>query len=395
MEIRTAHRLERLPPYMLGKIKRLTHEKRKAGLDVIDLNMGNPKDPTPEVIVEKLSEAARDPRNQRYSASAGVFNLRREVALKYRHRWGVELDPEREVIATIGSKEGFSHLCLALLGPGDSAIVTRPAFQIHTYGVVLAGASVIGVELGNDAAFLRRLEEIIHHLQPKPKVMILNFPNNPTTLCVEPGFWEEVVDIARRHQVMVISDFAYGETCFDGYRAPSFMEARGAKEVGVEFTTMSKAYNMAGWRIGFCVGNPEMIRALSEIKSYYDYGIFQAIQIASIVGMRECGEEVEQQAEVYARRRDSIVRHCRRIGWEVDPPKATMFVWARIAPSHLEAYGGRTVDFCLDMIDRAEVAMCPGGAFGEEGEGHVRIAMTENEERIRQAFRNLDRTLNR
>jgi alanine-synthesizing transaminase len=298
------------------------------------------------------------------------------------------------VIATIGSKEGFSHLCLALLGPGDTAIVTKPAFQIHTYGVVLAGANVIGVDLGNDDAFLERIENVIKHLEPKPKVMILNYPNNPTTMCVDLGFWEKVVALAKKHNVMVISDFAYGETCFDGYRAPSFMQAEGAKDVGVEFTTLSKAYNMAGWRIGFCVGNRDMIKALSTIKGYYDYGIFQAVQIASIVGMRECDEEVRAQAKIYEKRRDVLVQCCRKIGWEVDePPKATMFVWAKVKPEHLEPYGGSTVDFALDMVDKADVAMCPGGAFGEEGEGYMRIAMVENEHRIRQAFRGLERVL--
>jgi alanine-synthesizing transaminase len=379
---------------MLGRIKQLTYEKRRGGADVIDLNMGNPSDPTPETIVEKLREAALDPRNHRYSASAGVFNLRREMARKYKRIWDVDLDPASEVIATIGSKEGFSHLCLALLGPGDTAIVTKPAFQIHTYGVVLAGANVIGVDLGNDDAFLERVENVINHLEPKPKVMILNYPNNPTTMCVDLDFWEKVVALAKKHNVMVISDFAYGETCFDGYQAPSFMQAKGAKDVGVEFTTLSKAYNMAGWRIGFCVGNPEMIKALSTIKGYYDYGIFQSIQIASIVGMRECDEEVRAQAKIYEKRRNVLVQCCRKIGWEVDEaPKATMFVWAKVKPEHLEPYGGSTVDFSLDMVDKADVAMCPGGAFGVEGEGYMRIAMVENEHRIRQAFRGLERVL--
>jgi len=387
--------MERLPPYMLGKIKKLTYQRRREGRDVIDLNMGNPNDPTPPAIVEKLQQACADPRNQRYSASAGVFNLRREVARKYKRIWDVDLDPNTEVIATIGSKEGFSHLCLALLGPGDTAIVTKPAFQIHTYAVVLAGANVIGVDLGNDEAFLQRVENVINHLQPKPKMMILNFPNNPTAMCVEPWFWDRVVAMAKKYNVMVISDFAYGQTCFDGYQAPSFMQAEGAKDVGVEFTTMSKAYNMAGWRIGFCVGNPDMIKPLAEIKGYYDYGIFQAIQIASIVGMREHDEDVTQQALVYQQRRDALVRCCRKLGWGVDPPKATMFVWAKIKPEHLEPYGGKTIDFCLDMIEKAEVAMCPGGAFGPEGEGYVRIAMVENEQRVRQAFRQLDRVLNK
>jgi alanine-synthesizing transaminase len=395
MDIEVAHRLERLPPYMLSRIKRLTYERRRAGHDVIDLNMGNPNDPTPPGIVEKLREAVGDPRNHRYSSSAGIYNLRREVARKYQRRWGVELDPATEVIATIGSKEGFSHLCLALLGPGDTAIVTQPAFQIHPYAVNLAGANVIGVPIGNDEEFLERVETVIHQLQPKPKVMILNFPNNPTTMCVEPPFWERVVEIARKHSVMVISDLAYGEVGFDGYRPPSFMAAPGAREVGVEFTTMSKSYNMAGWRIGFCVGNARMIEALATIKGYYDYGIFQAIQIASIVAMRDYDEAVERQALTYQRRRDTLIDAVRRLGWAADPPRATMFVWAKVRPEHLEPYGGRTIEFCLDMVERAGVAMCPGGAFGPEGEGYVRIAMVENEQRIRQAVRQLDRALTR
>ncbi len=395
MKIEISNRIHRLPPYMLGRLKQLTYEKRKAGYDVIDLNMGNPNDPTPPAIVEKLAEASTDLRNQRYSASKGVYNLRREVARKYKRVWDVELDPEQHVVACIGSKEGFSHLMLALLGPGDTAVVGDPAFQIHTYAVALAGGNVIKVPLGNDDAFLQRIENVLEHLYPKPKVMILNFPHNPTAMCVDLPFWEHVVALARRHNVMVISDFAYGQTCFDGYKAPSFMQAEGAIDVGVEFTTMSKAYNMAGWRIGFCVGNPEMLKALATIKGYYDYGIFQAIQIASIIAMREHDDAVDQQAGVYERRRDVLVDCCRRIGWEVDPPKATMFTWAKVSPAHLERYNGSTVDFALDMVDRAEVAMCPGGAFGELGEGYIRIAMVENEQRIRQAFRQLDRVLNK
>jgi alanine-synthesizing transaminase len=395
MEIQVANRITRLPPYMLGRLKQLTYEKRKAGYDVIDLNMGNPNDPTPAAIVGKLAEAAADLRNQRYSASKGVYNLRREVARKYKRIWDVDLDPERQVVACIGSKEGFSHLMLAMLGPGDTAIVGDPAFQIHTYAVALAGGNVIKVPLGNDDAFLRRIEDVCEHLYPKPKVLILNYPHNPTTITVELPFYEQVVDLANRHGVMVVSDFAYGETTFDGYLAPSFMQADGAKQVGVEFLTMSKAYNMAGWRIGFCVGNPDMLDALGTVKGYYDYGIFQAVQIASIIAMREHDDDVRRQAMVYQRRRDVMVELCRRLGWSVDPPRGTMFTWARVADEHLAKYGGSTIDMCLDLIDRAEVAMCPGGAFGELGEGHVRIAMVENEQRIRQAFRQLDRVLNK
>ncbi len=395
MTIELAHRIDRLPPYILGRIKHLTHERRRAGADVIDLNMGNPRDPTPPLIVEKMREAVEDPRNQRYSVSVGLYNLRREVARKYQRRWGVTLDPDEEVIAVIGSKEGFSHICLALLGPGDTAVVTDPAFPIHTFGVVLAGANAIKVPLEGGAGLLPRIENVLEHLVPKPKVLILNFPNNPTTCCVDLDFWERVVQVARRNHVAVISDFAYGETCFDGYEAPSFLQATGARDVGVEFTTMSKAYNMAGWRIGFCVGNRDMIRGLATIKGYYDYGIFQAVQIASIIALRECDDAVRRQAAIYQARRDVLVDMVRRIGWDVIPPKATMFVWARVRPEHLERYRGKTVNFCLDMIERAEVAMCPGGGFGDLGEGYVRIAMVENEQRIRQAFRQLDRVLNK
>ncbi|MHB1155284.1 MAG: aminotransferase class I/II-fold pyridoxal phosphate-dependent enzyme [Phycisphaerales bacterium] len=395
MKINVSNRIERLPPYMLGRLKQLTYEKRKQGYDIIDLNMGNPNDPTPEPIVKKLQEASADLRNQRYSASAGIYNLRRELARKYKRIWDVDLDPNAEVIATIGSKEGFSHLMLAILGPGDTAVVADPAFQIHTYAVALAGGNVIKVPLGNDEAFLNRIENVLEHLFPKPKVMILNYPHNPTTMCVDLPFWEKVVQLARKHNVMVISDFAYGQTCFDDYKAPSFMQAAGAKEVGVEFTTMSKAYNMAGWRIGFCVGNSEMIKALATIKGYYDYGMFQAIQIAAIIAMREHDADVVKQALIYEKRRDCMVDAIRKLGWSVESPKASMFVWAKVSDKHLEPYKGSTVDFCLDMVDRAEVATTPGGAFGELGESYIRIALVENEQRIRQAFRQLDRVLNK
>ena len=393
MKIQPATRLERLPPYVLARLNQMIYERRKAGADVIDLNMGNPSDAPADPVVEKLREAALDPRNSRYSASRGVYNLRREVALKYRRKWGVELDPESEVIATIGSKEGFSHLCLALLGPGDIAVVADPAFQIHTYAVVLAGASTVSVPLGNDRSFLHRIEGVLDDLTPKPKAVILNYPHNPTTMTVEPGFFEQVVRLAERHQVMVLHDFAYGETCFDGYRAPSFLQAEGAKEYGVEFTTLSKPYNMAGWRIGFCCGHPEMVRALGTIKGYYDYGIFQAVQIAAIIAMRSGDEHIERQARIYQERRDVLVRGLERLGWAVEPPRASMFVWARVRPEHLEPFGGRSEEFCLAMVDQAEVAMTPGAAFGPRGEGWVRVALVENEQRIRQAVKQLQRLL--
>jgi len=395
MHIQVASRIDRLPTYILGQLKQLIYERRKAGADVIDMNMGNPSDAPPDAVVEKIREAVMDPRNSRYSASAGVYNLRRDMAIKYERRWGVELDPNKEVIATIGSKEGFSHMCLALMGPGDIAVVPDPAFQIHTTAVVLAGGSVYLVPMGNDDAFLARIDDVLGHLQPKPKMIILCYPNNPTTMTVQPPFFDKVVDLAAKHEVMILHDFAYGETTFDGYKAPSFLQAPGAKAYGVEFTTLSKPYNMAGWRIGFCCGHPEMIKALSTVKGYYDYGIFQAVQIAAILAMREGDEHIEQQNRKYQERRDILVRGLRRLGWQVEPPRGTMFVWAKVNPDHLAPFDGSTNAFCMAMVDQAEVAMTPGAAFGALGEGYVRMALVENEQRIRQALRQLGRVLNK
>ncbi|MCX5660158.1 MAG: aminotransferase class I/II-fold pyridoxal phosphate-dependent enzyme [Planctomycetota bacterium] len=395
MKIEVASRIERLPPYVLNRLKMLIYERRKAGADVIDMNMGNPTDPPPDNVVEKLREAAVDPRNSRYSVSAGVYNLRKDMALKYRRNWGVELDPATEVIATIGSKEGFSHLILALMGPGDTAVVADPAFQIHTYAVVLAGGNVISVPLGNDQAFLDRVERVLDTATPKPKLVILNYPHNPTAMTVDRPFFERVVKMAEKHQVMIIHDFAYGETCFDGYKAPSFLEVDGAKEYGCEFSTLSKPYNMAGWRIGFCCGHPEMVKALSTIKGYYDYGIFQAVQIAAIVAMRTGDEHIAKQALIYQSRRDVLVAGLQKLGWDVQSPRASMFVWAKVKPEHLAPFGGKTVEFCLAMVDQAEVALTPGAAFGEGGEGYVRMALVENEQRIRQALKQLGRVLAR
>ncbi len=391
-KIDVSPRISRLPPYLFGRINKMKYEKRVAGVDIIDLGMGNPTDPTPETVVKKLAEAALDPRNHRYSVSNGVAGLRREVAKKYQQKYGVELDPETEVIATIGSKEGFSHLCLALLGPGDTAVVPDPAFPIHIYAVAMAGANVIRVPLGNDQAFLDRIEKMIEGLYPTPKLLILNYPHNPTAMTVDHGFWERAIQMCRRHGIMIISDFAYGEVCFDGYKAPSFLAAPGSKELGVEFTTMSKSYNMAGWRVGFCAGNAEMVKALATIKGYYDYGIFAPVQIASIIAMRECEAAPAEQSKIYQARRDEVCRGLDKLGWTYDRPRASMFVWSKIKPEHLKGEG--TIDFCLRMMEEAEVALAPGRAFGENGEGYVRIALVENEHRLRQAMRNLDRALN-
>jgi alanine-synthesizing transaminase len=385
-------RVRRLPPYLFARLNSLKADKRRHGADVIDLGMGNPIDPSPEFVIEKLAEAAHDARNHRYSVSVGLYNLRREVALKYKRRYGVELDPDREVVSTIGSKEGFSHLMLALLSAGDTVIVGDPAYPIHMYAVTLAGGSSISVPLGNDEAFLERIEHLLQTINPRPKLVIFNYPHNPSAITVEPAFWTKAVAMAKRYNVMLISDFAYGETCFDGYKAPSFLEAPGAKEVGVEFSTMSKPYNMAGWRVGFCCGNHEMVRALSTIKGYYDYGHFAPIQIASIMALRHGDEFVAEQCRIYEKRRDLLVKGLRKIGWDVETPRASMFVWAKVAQKHLAGQG--TLDFCFRLLEEADVAIAPGAGFGPNGEGYVRIALVENEQRIKQALRQIDSALN-
>ncbi len=392
-QVEVGSRISRLPPYLFGRINKVKYDLRVKGIDVIDLGMGNPTDPTPKPVVDKLMEAALDPRNHRYSVSNGIAGLRKEVAKKYKKKYGVDLDPETEVIATIGSKEGFSHLCLAMLGPGDTIVVGDPAFPIHIYAPAMAGANVIRVPLGNDQAFLDRIEKVFTELYPKPKLLILNYPHNPTAMTIESEFWDSAIKMCRRHGVMIISDFAYGEICFDGYKAPSFMSAAGAKEIGVEFTTMSKSYNMAGWRCGFCVGNAEMIMALATIKGYYDYGMFAPIQIASIIAMRELGDTPAEQAKIYEARRDVVCAGLDKLGWTYERPRASMFVWAKINSAHFKKDEG-TIDFCLRMMVEGKVALAPGRAFGENGEQYVRIAVVENEHRLKQAMRNLDRALN-
>ncbi len=385
-------RIKRLPPYLFARINALKADKRRAGNDVIDLGMGNPIDPSPDFVIDKLAEAAHDPKNHRYSASVGIFNLRREVALKYKRRYGVELDPNTEVVATIGSKEGFSHLMLALLGSGDTVVVGDPAYPIHMYAVALAGGNVISVPLGNDEAFLARIEHVLKNLYPRPKLIVLNYPHNPAAVTVDAPFYEKAVALARQYNVLIVNDFAYGETCFDGYKAPSFLATPGAKEVGVEFSTMSKPYNMAGWRVGFCCGNSEIVRALSTIKGYYDYGHFAPIQVASILALRNGDEFVREQCLIYEKRRDVLVAGLRKIGWTVENPRASMFVWAKVAEKHLAGQG--SIDFCYRVLEEADVAMAPGRGFGENGEGFVRIALVENELRIKQALRQMDAALN-
>jgi alanine-synthesizing transaminase len=389
--IDVADRVKRLPPYLFGKINSLKYQKRRAGIDVIDLGMGNPTDVPSPIVIEKLCEAAHDERNHRYSVSNGLFNLRREAALRYARRHDVQLDPDNEVLAGLGSKEVFSHMCLALMGPGDTAIVPAPSFPIHVYSVALASANVISLECTQPDRFLSNIASVAEHLYPRPKVVILNFPHNPTTTVIERDFFVDVVALARRFGFMVIHDFAYGDVCFDGYQAPSFLSVPGAKDVGVETTTMSKGYNMAGWRVGFCAGNAEMIRALATIKGYYDYGIFQALQIAAILALRHGDELVVQQALEYQKRRDVLVEGLRRIGWEVERPKASMFVWARYPEEWRQRLG--SIDFAMKLLEEAEVAVSPGRGFGDAGEGYLRLALVENEQRLRQAVRQIGRCL--
>ena len=389
--ISVAQRVTRLPPYLFGRINRLMYEKRRAGADVIDLGMGNPSDPPQKVVIDKLAEAARDPRNHGYSQSIGIPSLRREVASKYLRRYGVRLDPENEVVVCLGSKEGFSHLCLALLGPGDTAIVPAPSYPAHVYGVALAAANVLSLEVADSQRFLSNVAYTCQHLYPRPKVLIINYPHNPSAVTVEPEFYNDVVRLARRYELMVISDLAYADLGFEGYRPPSFLAAPGAKDLGVEFTTMSKGYNMAGWRVGYCAGNAEMLRALSTIKAYYDYGMFTPIQIAAIIALRQTDAAVEAQAKIYERRRNVLCDGLRRLGWDITPPKAGMFVWAKIPERWTDQMD--SIRFAMKLLEEADVAVSPGGGFGRAGEGFLRLAFVENEARLRQAVRQIGRCL--
>ena len=387
--IRLASRVYRLPPYMFGRINQLLYEKRRQGNDVIDLGMGNPSDPPHPMVVEKLAEAARDPKNHSYSRSNGILNLRREVAAKYLKNYGVRLDPESQVMVCLGSKEGFSHLCLAVMGPGDTAIVPAPYFPVHMYAVALAAGNVIALEVADADKFLSNVAYTCEHLYPTPKLLIINFPHNPSTVTVEADFYVEVVKLAKRYGFMVISDFAYADVAFEGYRPPSFLSAPGAVDVGVELTTMSKGYNMAGWRVGFCCGNHELIRGLGIIKGYFDYGMFQAIQIAAIVALRHTDAAVEEQSRIYQGRRDVLVDGLQRLGWEVEPPKAGMFIWGKYPQAWKDKMS--TMDFAMMLLEKGDVAGSPGNGFGPAGEGFLRLALVENENRLRQAVRQIAR----
>jgi alanine-synthesizing transaminase len=378
------YRIKRLPPYVFAIVNDLKSKARARGEDIIDLGMGNPDQGTPKHIVAKLVEAAQNPRNHRYSASRGITRLRVAITKWYRDRYGVELDPETEAIVTIGAKEGLAHLTLAVLQPGDGALVPNPTYPIHAYSVVIADGDLRSVPLVPGGDFFARLEETARLSWPKAKLLILSFPHNPTTQVVDRPFFEKVVAFAREHRLMVIHDFAYADFAFDGYRPPSFLEVPGAKEVGVELFSTSKSYNMPGWRLGFVCVNRQMIGALARIKSYLDYGAFQPIQIAGIIALEGDQRCVGEIVEVYRKRRDVLVDGLNKQGWAIPKPRGTMFVWAPIPPP-FSAMG--SLEFAKLLIQEAKVAVSPGIGFGEYGEGYVRFALVENEQRIRQALR--------
>jgi len=378
-------RIQRLPPYVFAVVVELKSKLRHAGEDIIDLGMGNPDLPTPKHIVDKLVEAVRNPRNHRYSLSRGIPKLRLAICNWYKRKYNVDLDPETEAIATIGAKEGLSHLVLGTMGPGDIAFVPNPTYPIHAYSVVIAGADVRSISLtSGEGDFVERAERAIKMLWPRPKMMIISFPHNPTTQVVDLDFFKRVVAFAKEYKMLVIHDLAYADLVFDGYKAPSILQVPGAKDVAVEMYSMSKGYSMPGWRVGFIVGNRRLVGALTRIKSYLDYGMFQAIQIAAIAALNGPQRVVEEAVEVYRKRRDCLVEGFARIGWEFEKPKGTMFVWAPI-PEPFRAMG--SVEFSKLLLTKAKVAVSPGIGFGEHGEGFVRFALVENEHRIRQAIR--------
>ncbi|MDH4326008.1 MAG: alanine transaminase [Betaproteobacteria bacterium] len=382
--MREFSRIKRLPPYVFNITNELKMAARRRGEDVIDLSMGNPDGPTPQHIVDKLVEAAQRQDTHGYSVSKGIPRLRKAICDWYKRRYAIELDPESEAIVTIGSKEGLAHLMLATLERGDTVLVPNPSYPIHIYGAIIAGADIRSVRMTPGVDFIAEVERAIGELFPKPKMLILGFPSNPTAKCVELEFFERVVALAREHDMMVVHDLAYADIVFDGWKAPSIMQVPGARDVAVEFFTMSKSYNMAGWRIGFMVGNKDLVHALARIKSYHDYGSFTPIQVASIValdGPQDCVEDIRQ---TYQRRRDVMVKGLHDIGWRVENPKASMYVWAKI-PDYYAAMG--SIEFTKRLLEQAKIAVAPGIGFGDHGDDHVRIALIENEPRLRQALR--------
>ena len=381
-------RIQRLPPYVFNIIGELKQQARARGEDIIDFGMGNPDQPTPKHIVDKLKETAERGDTHRYSQSRGIPRLRRAICNWYRDRYDVQLDPETEAIVTLGSKEGLAHLALACTGPGDAVLVPNPSYPIHPYGFVIAGADIRHVPMQSDEGVLVELEKAIKNTWPTPKMLVLNFPSNPTTHCVELEFFERVIEIAREHEIWVVQDLAYADLVFDGYRAPSILQVPGAKDVAVEFFTLSKSYNMPGWRVGFCCGNPTLIKALARIKSYLDYGMFTPVQVAAIAALEGDQSCVTEICDMYRSRRDTLCRGLNALGWPVVPPKATMFVWAPLPPAYREL---GSLEFSKKLLVEAKVAVSPGIGFGEYGEGYVRFGLIENEHRTRQALRNIRR----
>jgi alanine-synthesizing transaminase len=380
------HRMMRLPPYIFGIVNQLKMEARRRGEDIIDLGMGNPDLPTPRHIVNKMVEAVKNPRNHRYSASKGIYKLRKAITDWYQRRFDVELDPETESVATIGAKEGLGHLALATLGPGDVVLVPNPTYPIHAYSVIIAGGDLRSVPMTGEGDFFHRLLVATKQTWPQPKMLIVSFPNNPTTRVVDLDFFERLVDFGKEHRLMIIHDLAYCDIVFDGYKAPSLLQVKGAKDIGVEFFSLSKSYSMAGWRVGFACGNAQMLAALARLKSYFDYGIFQPVQIAAIIALNEDQRCVHETAEVYRKRRDTLINGLKRVGWEIEKPKGTMFVWAEI-PKVFKKMG--SVDFTKLLLQEGKVAVSPGIGFGEYGEGYVRFALVENEARIKQAVQGI------
>lgn len=385
-------RITNLPPYVFTIINDLKIAGRRAGDDIIDFGFGNPDLPSPDVAVEKLVEAAQNPRNHRYSVSRGLPKLREAVATRYRERFNVELDPETEVISTIGAKEGLSHLMWVLLQPGDAVLVPAPSYPIHLYAPLFAGAEVREIPLSTGSDFFTTMAERYEYSWPKPRVILLSFPHNPTTACVDLEFMQRIVDFARERNVVLVHDFAYADVAFDGYKPPSILEVPGAKDVAVEFYSMTKSFSMAGWRVAFMLGNREVVAALAKLKSYLDYGTFQPIQIAATVTMNEAPEHPKLVNDIYQSRRDALVDGLNRIGWPVESPKGTMFLWAPIPEPYLEM---GSIEFASFLVKEAKVATSPGIGFGPGGEGHVRFALIENEHRTHQAMRNLRKTLTR
>ncbi len=386
------YRIKKLPPYLFAVINDLRDKDRAAGVDIVDMGMGNPDGPTPQPVVEKLIEAARNPANHRYSMSRGIPALREAIVSRYRKQYGVTLDPEAEAIVTIGAKDALAHLLFAIIGPGDVVVSPNPAYPIHQYGVIMAEGEACMLAMPDAATFLDALKKLYRTAAAKPKVILISFPHNPTTVCVDLEFMREIVELARQHGSYIIHDFAYAELGFDGYRPPSILQIEGASEHAVEIYSMTKSYNMAGWRVGFCLGNRKLIAALARIKSYLDYGIFQPIQIASITALRDCDADPARICGIYQSRRDVLIEGLRAAGWEVEAPKASMFVWARI-PEPFAGMG--SLEFAKLLMSEAHLAVSPGIGFGPMGEGFVRFSLIESNQRIRQATKNVGDFLQR